>query len=78
MTNHGDQYRRKSIQQTTAAGLLIASPLWVFSQAEGTRTMSANIKSRGLAARTQIQLIKAEQINDAWEIFSLNKRVTGM
>ncbi len=46
-------YRRKFIQQTTmaGAGLMLASPLQLFSQTDKTKTMEKNIASKGYAAR---------------------------
>lgn len=47
--------RRKFIQQTTlaGAGLMLASPLQLFSQTDKTKTMSKNIKSKGYAGNDE-------------------------
>ena len=45
--------RRKFIQQTAlaGAGVMLASPLLLFSQTSNKKSMSKNVKSRGYAAR---------------------------
>lgn len=53
MKNNNDQSRRKFIQQTSlaGAGIMLATPLQLFSQSDPTPTMSKNIKSKGYAAK---------------------------
>jgi alcohol dehydrogenase (NADP+)/uncharacterized zinc-type alcohol dehydrogenase-like protein len=54
MEENNDQSRRKFIQQTAmaGAGLILASPLQLFSQTNNnTKNMSKNIRSKGYAAR---------------------------
>lgn len=48
-----DHSRRKFLQQTSlaGAGLILASPLQMFAQTDGTKTMIQNIKSKGYAAK---------------------------
>src|SRR5258708_4488095 len=53
MEENNDQSRRKFIQQTAmaGAGLILASPLQLFSQTNNnTKNMSKNIRSKGYAA----------------------------
>jgi alcohol dehydrogenase (NADP+)/uncharacterized zinc-type alcohol dehydrogenase-like protein len=53
--NNNDASRRKFIQQTAiaGAGILLVSPLQLFSQKNNLKTMSKNIKSKGYAGKTE-------------------------
>jgi uncharacterized zinc-type alcohol dehydrogenase-like protein len=61
--NNSKKGRREFIQQATLAGtgLLLATPLQLFSNEKNTKTMSTNIKSRGYAGKnTTDPLVKWE------------------
>lgn len=62
--------RRKFIQQTTlaGAGLMLASPLQLFSQTDKTKTMSKNIKSKGYAGNDE---------NGKLKLWSFERRPVG-
>jgi alcohol dehydrogenase (NADP+) len=53
MKKNNEQSRRKFIQQTSlaSAGIMLATPLKLFSQTNNTPIMSKNIKSKGYAAK---------------------------